>query len=52
MSCADGWNDGEPVDYCPDCGDGVDEEGYAVEGCFWSPLDCETCGSRPCDYSC
>lgn len=52
MSCCDGWDYGKPVGECPDCGAPVDEEGDAVTGCNYSPLECKTCGSRPCDLSC
>jgi hypothetical protein len=27
-------------------------DGDAAEGCNWAPIDCETCGSRPCDQGC
>ena len=53
MGCCEGWSsapdeiDGE----CPDCGEST-VEGLAAEGCDWSPVVCETCGSRPCDESC
>lgn len=51
--CCDGWSYPEDaVGECPDCGEPVDKDGDAVEGCYWSPVDCETCGSRTCDGSC
>lgn len=37
---------------CEDCGDDVDEDGNSFYICSYSPLSCETCGSRPCDQSC
>lgn len=40
------------VGECPVCGALVDEDGNAVEGCSYSPVDCDICGSRPCDGSC
>lgn len=40
-------SDGE----CPDCG-WPTFEGDAVRDCYYSPVDCETCGARPCDQSC
>lgn len=53
--CCDGWNyyeDGdEPDGECPDCG-GPTLEGSAMEGCNYSPRQCETCGDSPCDQSC
>lgn len=53
MSCCDGWKyeDDEVNGICPDCGEPT-VDGEAQEGCFWSPVDCETCGSRTCDGSC
>lgn len=30
----------------------IDEDGRAIEGCCYSPVDCDTCGYRPCDNSC
>lgn len=51
--CADGWKykKEEINGVCPDCGmETVD--GYAYEGCNYSPIDCKTCGSAPCDDSC
>ena len=40
------------VGECPDCGAPVDEDGDALFGCSYSPLDCETCGTHWCDGSC
>jgi hypothetical protein len=51
--CADGWNlEDKDVDgKCPDCGIPT-VDGDAQYGCHYSPTECETCGSRPCDGSC
>lgn len=52
MSCF-GQESTEPeVGKCPDCGEPVDADGDAVHSCGYSPLECETCGWRPCDQSC
>jgi hypothetical protein len=56
--CSDGWNHypknykPEDIVKCPDCNEDVDEDGFAMCGCNWSPVDCKTCGSAPCDLSC
>jgi len=50
--CYESWYHGPAVGECPDCGEPVDEDGDAVTGCNYSPEDCSTCGSRPCDGSC
>ncbi len=50
--CADGWDNGKPIGECPICGEDVDSDGDAVKGCNYSPVDCELCGSAPCDQSC
>lgn len=43
----------ETVGECPDCGCDVDKDGDCTEkGCGYSPKLCETCGDRPCDWSC
>ena len=58
MSCCDGWNNypknykDEDIAKCPDCGYDVDEDGYAMSGCHYSPVICKTCGDAPCDLSC
>ena len=55
MSCADGWDNrkwAKEVKECPDCGEDVDEDGDAVEGCNHSPVECATCGAAPCNDSC
>jgi hypothetical protein len=36
---------------CPACG-GPTAYGHASEGCYFSPILCETCGAAPCDDSC
>jgi hypothetical protein len=47
-------HDKEHVDQCVDCDCDVDKDGDCIEmnDCSYSPLDCETCGYRPCDQSC
>jgi hypothetical protein len=58
MACCDGWNNypkdlGESkIRSCPDCGEDVDDDGYAMSGCNYSSVLCETCGDAPCDQSC
>lgn len=52
--CCDGWSPepGEEIDgECPDCGEDT-VDGFAAYGCNYSPKECETCGSSPCDQSC
>jgi hypothetical protein len=53
--CSDPWDrteDGSKIDgECPDCG-AETVDGKAAYGCCWSPVDCDTCGSAPCDWSC
>lgn len=49
--CADGWDYGTPDGECPACGEPT-VDGEAAVGCFYSPVDCELCGSAPCDQSC
>ena len=51
--CCDGWkyDDDQINGECPDCGIPT-VNGHAFEGCNWSPVECETCGSRPCDQYC
>jgi len=44
---------GSVVGECPDCGCDVDEDGVNCEqNCRYSPVECTTCGWRPCDLSC
>ena len=51
--CADEWdNSKDAVGKCPECGEKVDSEGDAIVGCNYSPVQCTTCGSKPCDGSC
>lgn len=51
--CSDGfYYPGDAVGECPDCGAEVNEDGEAVEGCYWSPQTCDRCGHQPCDGSC
>ena len=51
--CCDGWdNSGDTVGKCPTCDMDVDSAGGAVVGCFYSPVNCDTCDSRQCDDSC
>lgn len=53
MSCC------EPMDFkeeqingkCPDCGSPT-VDSQAFEQCGYSPVECETCNSKPCDGSC
>ena len=52
-NCSDPWTSKvDEVDgKCPDC-DCPTVKGEAATGCSYSPIDCKTCGSRPCDGSC
>ena len=51
--CCDGWDHYDlKVGQCPDCGDDIDADGDAVQGCSHSDVQCDTCGSRPCNQSC
>lgn len=36
---------------CPECGS-VTSGGEVVALCAYSPVECEVCGSAPCDGSC
>lgn len=49
----DGWGcyESEVTGRCPEC-DIETIDGEAAHGCNWSPVDCEACGSKPCDGSC
>lgn len=54
MSCCDGWDyskDDGVKGECPDCGEEA-VDGSAIYGCNYSPVECETCGSAPCDLIC
>jgi len=42
----------EPFSSCRECGGDVDSDGFSVEQCFYSPVSCDACESRPCDGSC
>jgi hypothetical protein len=60
--CADGWDiapdtaAGESWGECPECGAKVvlycDGDVVAATGCNYSPMQCDLCGSSPCDQSC
>jgi len=50
--CCDAWDNGQSIGECPACGEPIDEDGDAVTGCNYSPVDCKVCGSAPCDDSC
>ena len=52
--CCDGWSSyGRDIKgLCPDCEGPILADGSAAAGCYYSPLRCEVCGSRPCDQSC
>lgn len=50
--CCDSFQNGPQEGECPDCGGPVDYDGDACSGCNYSPVECETCGARPCDGSC
>lgn len=48
-----GGSPADTVGACKDCGMSVDKEGDTTEeGCFYSPVCCDTCGYKPCDQSC
>lgn len=49
--CCEYWDLGEPDGVCPECGFPT-VEGYAVVGCEYSPVICETCWRAPCDGYC
>jgi len=36
---------------CPDCG-AETVDGDAADKCGYSPVECTTCNSAPCDQSC
>ena len=50
--CCDGWDNGEPVGECPECGAEVDESGDSVSGCNYSEVVCPLCGDAPCCDAC
>jgi hypothetical protein len=37
---------------CDSCGMPVNEDGDSIEGCGYSPVECETCGYAPCQEYC
>lgn len=51
--CSDGWStpDVEIDGTCEECGEPT-TGGEAASGCYYSPVACDKCGSRPCDESC
>jgi len=52
MCCStSGYSKNEIDGVCPDCGEDTCN-GNAFESCSYSPVQCETCGSAPCDESC
>lgn len=51
MGCCDPWDYGKPNGVCPECGEET-VDGDAAVGCRYSPINCEECGSAPCDLSC
>ena len=53
MCCAaKEWDkDQKPDGVCPDC-DQPTVDGESFEGCYYGPVECETCGWKPCDGSC
>lgn len=40
------------TNFCPECGNAVDEDGVSFDQCSYSHLECKTCFWRPCDDSC
>ena len=52
MCCEPCGSDLPEAGDCPDCGGPVDIDGDTKQACAYSPVDCETCGSAPCDDSC
>ena len=50
--CSDGWDNLDATNgECPDCGEPT-VDGDAATGCHYGSVECETCGSRPCNESC
>jgi hypothetical protein len=37
---------------CVECGGPIDADGESTDICGYSPVECETCGTAPCDESC
>ncbi len=48
-----GWDiyKDKPDGTCPDCGEDT-KEGIAMDICGHSRVECETCGSAPCNQGC
>lgn len=51
--CSEGWcySDKEVDGKCEECGEST-VAGEAQSGCYYSPVECNTCGWRPCNGSC
>lgn len=55
MACCDPWEaeDKEVTGQCKQCGNDVNKDGETVhDRCSYSPIECDTCGDQPCDWSC
>lgn len=52
MACCGNYGVAEAVAECDSCGGGIDTDGDSVDWCSYSPVDCDVCGSQPCDMSC
>lgn len=53
MCCSPLWEGYvKPRGQCRECGEDVDEDGDAIDGCTYSPVVCDTCHHQPCDGSC
>jgi hypothetical protein len=52
-SCCDGDRSlvKEVTDQCSDCGEPL-VDGDPAYGCSYSPVECDTCGWRPCSQFC
>lgn len=46
-----GWKEEDIDGECPECGMSTCD-GEAFDVCGYSPVECEVCGSAPCDLSC
>jgi predicted RNA-binding Zn-ribbon protein involved in translation (DUF1610 family) len=46
-----GYKEDQVNGKCPDCGEET-VDGDALESCYYSRIECETCGYAPCDGSC
>ncbi len=51
MCCEPQGANGKPNGDCTECG-GETVDGESTEICGYSSVDCELCGSAPCDQSC